>query len=58
MTDLDFIFYCDPQTSGGLLFSVDGSHEKEMDELLNLNRQYFAKVGTITRKQEKEIVFA
>jgi selenide,water dikinase len=56
MTDLDFIFYCDPQTSGGLLFSVDLSHEKEMDELLNLNRQYFAKVGKITSKQEKEII--
>lgn len=57
MTDLDFIFYCDPQTSGGLLFSVSSAHEKEMDELLNLNHQYFSKVGTITAKQEKEIKF-
>jgi selenide,water dikinase len=57
MTDLDFIFYCDPQTSGGLLFSVGNSHEKEIDELLNTNNQYFAKIGTITCKQEKEILF-
>lgn len=57
MTDLDFIFYCDPQTSGGLLFSIDASHEKQMDVFLESQNQYFAKVGTITSKQEKEIVF-
>lgn len=57
MTDLDFIFYCDPQTSGGLIFSVSSSHEKEMDKLLNTSNQYFAKIGTITSKQEKEITF-
>lgn len=57
MTDLDFIFYCDPQTSGGLLFSVEPFHEKEMEELLNSHNQYFAKIGTITAKQEKEIHF-
>lgn len=57
MTDLDFIFYCDPQTSGGLLFSVNSSNEKEMDEILNAQQQYYAKVGTITFKQEKEIMF-
>ncbi len=57
MTDLDFIFYCDPQTSGGLLFSVSSSHEKEMDTFLESQNQYFAKIGTITSKQEKEIIF-
>lgn len=57
MTDLDFIFYCDPQTSGGLLFSIDASHEKQMDVFLESQNQYFAKVGTITSKQGKEIVF-
>jgi selenide,water dikinase len=57
MTDLDFIFYCDPQTSGGLMFSVDPSYEKEMDALLNASKQFFAKIGTLTTKQEKEIVF-
>lgn len=57
MTDLDFILYCDPQTSGGLLFSVSQSNETEMDEFLNSQNQFFAKVGSITLKQEKEIVF-
>lgn len=56
MTDLDFIFYCDPQTSGGLLFSVDPNHENEMDAYLNSSNQYFAKVGIITSQQEKEII--
>jgi selenide,water dikinase len=57
MTDLDFIFYCDPQTSGGLLFSISSSHENEMDTFLESQNQYFAKIGTITSKQEKEINF-
>ena len=57
MTDLDFILYCDPQTSGGLLFSVDSLNEKDMDEFLISQNQYFAKVGRITSKQEKDIMF-
>ena len=57
MTDLDFIFYCDPQTSGGLLFSVDSSHEVEMDNFLNTHKHYFAKIGSIIPKEQKEIVF-
>jgi len=57
MLDLDLIFYCDPQTSGGLLVSVSSQHEHEMDEVLNKNNQFFAKVGSIVAKQNKEIVF-
>jgi selenide,water dikinase len=57
MTDLDFIFYCDPQTSGGLLFSVSSSHEQDLDVFLKSQNQYFAKIGKITSKQEKEINF-
>lgn len=57
LEDLDMLFYCDPQTSGGLLFSVDPEHEVEMDMLLNSHHQYFAKVGTIMKKGEKEIEF-
>jgi len=57
MTDLDFIFYCDPQTSGGLLFSVDAAHESEMDKFLTAQHQYFCKVGNIVPQQEKEILF-
>lgn len=57
MTDLDFILYCDPQTSGGLLFSVDPSKEKDMDEFLQNHNQFFAKVGNVVSKKEKEIIF-
>jgi selenide,water dikinase len=57
MTDLNFILYCDPQTSGGLLFSVDPSEEKKTDEFLNSQNQFFAKVGNVVSKKEKEIIF-
>lgn len=57
MTDLDFILYCDPQTSGGLLFSVPQSNEKEMDAFLQTHNQFFAKVGNVVSKKEKEIIF-
>ena len=57
LINLDFIFYCDPQTSGGLLFSVSKEQENEMDTFLNTNNQFFAKVGTITEKKETDILF-
>jgi selenide,water dikinase len=57
MTGLDFITYCDPQTSGGLLFGVSAEHENEMDDFLNKQNQYFAKVGRIETKREKKIFF-
>jgi selenide,water dikinase len=57
MTDLDFILYCDPQTSGGLLFSVSHSNEKEMDEFLQTQQQFFAKIGNVVSKKEKKIIF-
>lgn len=57
MIDLDMLFFCDPQTSGGLLFSVDSQHENEMDSFLKGQKQFFVKVGTIVNKATKEIVF-
>ena len=57
MTDLDFIFYCDPQTSGGLLFSVNADQEATMDLFLKEQNQFFAKVGKIVAKCEKDVVF-
>jgi selenide,water dikinase len=56
MTDLDFIFFCDPQTSGGLLFSVASDYELEMDTFLNSQQQYFVKVGRLVPQQDKKIV--
>lgn len=58
MTDLDFVIFCDPQTSGGLLISVDKAHEHEMDNLLKSEQQFFAKIGHIIPAKEKQIVFA
>lgn len=57
MSDLDFMLYSDPQTSGGLLISVDERYEVAMDEFLKKNNQFFSKVGRITAGKEKEIVF-
>ena len=57
MTDLDFIFYCDPQTSGGLLFSVNADQEATMDLFLKEQNQFVAKVGKIVAKREKDVVF-
>ncbi len=57
MTDLDFIFYCDPQTSGGLLFSVSAEQEETMDLFLKEQNQFVAKVGKIVAKRDKDIVF-
>lgn len=57
MTGLDFITYCDPQTSGGLLFSVSADKVDEMEMFLKQQNQYFAKVGRIETKREKKIVF-
>ena len=57
MTGLDFITYCDPQTSGGLLFSVSPEKVEEVEGFLKQQNQYFAKVGRIETKREKKIVF-
>lgn len=59
LVDAEFIIYCDPQTSGGLLFSVDPSFEKEMDAILNTENQFFAKVGKIeTQTGNHKIIFS
>jgi len=57
MEGLDYIIYCDPQTSGGLLFSVNPKHEAEMDAFLEAENQFVAKVGKIVPKRAKAIVF-
>lgn len=57
LIDLDLLIFCDPQTSGGLLFSVDINHENDMDSFLNDKNQYFSKIGSIKTGQEKKINF-
>jgi selenide, water dikinase len=47
MTDLDFITYCDPQTSGGLLFTVKAADQNIFEDWLK-EKQYFAQcIGKI-----------
>ena len=61
MDGLEFLLLCDPQTSGGLLISVN---EKALPEFLETSKAYDffnclqKPVGRITAKQEHEITIA
>jgi selenide,water dikinase len=57
MTGLDFLIYCDPQTSGGLLFSVAPDQTTALESLLQSKQQFFAKIGTIEVQKDKKIIF-
>lgn len=57
MTDLDFITYCDPQTSGGLLFTVKEGKTSEFETWLTENKYYAKKVGIIKGASEKKVKF-
>jgi selenide, water dikinase len=57
MQDLDFITYCDPQTSGGLLFTVNSSNENEFEKWLKENDHVAAKIGIIGKFREKKVEF-
>ncbi len=57
LTNLDFIYYCDPQTSGGLLFSVNEKNVNEMEFFLQSQNQFYAIVGLVTTQAEKAITF-
>ncbi len=52
---LDFITLCDPQTSGGLLFSVNATYKTTVEELLQKEKQFYKIVGHIVPKQDKRI---
>jgi selenide,water dikinase len=57
MTDLDFITYCDPQTSGGLLFTVKEENQKEFQQWLNGKNNSVNEIGRILKREEKKIFF-
>jgi len=57
MKDLDFMTYCDPQTSGGLLFTINSSNENEFEKWLKEKNYSAVKVGSITGKKEKKVEF-
>ncbi len=57
MEHLDFVAFCDPQTSGGLLISIDAKHQQELEMLLHQHQTAFYQIGEVTAPQQKMIYF-
>jgi selenide,water dikinase len=55
MNGLEFMTLCDPQTSGGLLISVDVNHKTAFEKLLAENKQEAFLIGKIEGKRDKLI---
>lgn len=55
MEGLEFILLCDPQTSGGLLVSVDPKHEKEFLKATLANGIQLTNFGFIKKRSDKII---
>lgn len=53
---MEFITLCDPQTSGGLLISVDESKKDAFEKVLAAHAQPAYRVGRISDRAEKAIV--
>lgn len=57
LEDLDMLYFCDPQTSGGLLIAIDPMHENEIEQLFHSTKQFYKKIGFIGSGKEKKIIF-
>lgn len=57
MEDLEFLIYCDPQTSGGLLFTVKEEYETEFNKWLDKNKFFAKQVGEIIEGSGKKVKF-
>jgi selenide,water dikinase len=57
MNDLDFITYCDPQTSGGLLFTISAGEKTNFESWLKEKNINATEIGKITSEQDKKLVF-
>jgi len=57
MQDLDFILYCDPQTSGGLLVSVSPNKLFEFEGAMAELGHNMTRIGQIVSRREKKIYF-
>ncbi|MBN8691669.1 MAG: selenide, water dikinase SelD [Bacteroidetes bacterium] len=55
MVDMDFLTFCDPQTSGGLLFTIRKEHQKEFESWKSKNNFDAVAIGEITSRKEKMI---
>lgn len=54
MIDLDFMLYCDPQTSGGLLFSVSETHIAAFEAWCIQNKKTVHAIGKVLEGQADE----
>lgn len=57
MADLDFITYCDPQTSGGLLFTISANEKNNFDTWLKEKNISATEIGKVVREGEKKLIF-
>ena len=57
MKDLEFMTYCDPQTSGGLLFTINSASESEFEKWLKEKNYSAVKVGLVSGFKEKKVQF-
>lgn len=57
MIDLEFMTYCDPQTSGGLMFTISSSNENEFEKWLKEKNVSAFKIGSIINLREKKVEF-
>ena len=55
MVDMDFLTLCDPQTSGGLLFTIKREHQNEFESWLKKHQFDAVLIGEITGRNEKTI---
>lgn len=55
LNGLEFMTLCDPQTSGGLLISVNEKNKTEFEDLLRKNKQEAFLIGKITAGKEKQV---
>jgi selenide, water dikinase len=47
---IEFLMLCDPQTSGGLIISVDPSHQSDFELILNNHKQTAFQIGTLVNQ--------
>jgi selenide,water dikinase len=57
MTDLDFISYCDPQTSGGLMFAISSGDKVNFETWLREKNIAASEIGRIVPELDKKLSF-
>ncbi len=57
MQDLEFMTFCDPQTSGGLLFTINSSNENDFENWIKEKNYSAEKIGSVKKFKEKKVEF-